>query len=280
MTLADLINLERLEILDQDEHSYTVNYSGKEYEIVKSDTSCFNSASASSGMRLCMKQQQLLEVEGIFQDEDVPEEYKEVMMFHEIRESQYAEVDFEDAHERAVNDEILYVMKFLGEERLEDYLSWVQDYRKDIPKEIGKKLIGIWEPFEEWTKECDFNGSWDDKYKAAARAVEMSRSITPEDLDDFLRRQGMTERIMNQNNYSQYRDTPLFICAAVNALPEGEVSVTLPNRVIEANNFDSDPRFFSEEQRAQGRKDAREIVQRMVKLYLTRPDAHVEVPEI
>ncbi len=39
------------------------------------------------------------------------EEFMEVMMFHEIREMEYAKTDLDNAHDRAVNDEILYVLK-------------------------------------------------------------------------------------------------------------------------------------------------------------------------
>ncbi|MBI2105782.1 hypothetical protein HYT56_03015 [Candidatus Woesearchaeota archaeon] len=51
------------------------------------------------------------------------------MVFHELREIEYREADFDDAHERAVNDEILYVLKHLGENKLEDYLAFAENYR-------------------------------------------------------------------------------------------------------------------------------------------------------
>lgn len=70
---------------------------------------------------------------GFTQADEVPNTFVEVMMFHEIREGEYRSrfgISEEEAHQRAVNDEILYVLKFFVPERQQKYFKWVQEYRK------------------------------------------------------------------------------------------------------------------------------------------------------
>ena len=96
MDLKWLINLERVNILEEAEAFYRVQYNGQEYRIMKSDRTYFANGSAtdpsvSQEIRL---EQILLPEAAIFQDEKVPQEFKEIMILHEIRESEYKNAGF------------------------------------------------------------------------------------------------------------------------------------------------------------------------------------------
>ena len=74
-------------------------------------------------------EQILLPEAAIFQDEKVPQEFKEIMILHEIRESEYKNAGFEDGHERAMNDEVLYALKFLTPKQRAAYFEFAKEYR-------------------------------------------------------------------------------------------------------------------------------------------------------
>lgn len=131
MDIADIVNLERIEIIEETEDCHRIKYKNNTYEIAKSTESCFVTHSSSPGPTLEHRlEQKLIPETEIFQDENVPQEYKEVMMFHELREMEYKAAGFEDAHERAINDEVLYVLKFFDEKTREGYLQFAREYRK------------------------------------------------------------------------------------------------------------------------------------------------------
>src|SRR3989344_4632614 len=118
MRLLDHIQLSRVKILDRNERGYLVDYGGTKYSINGGDETFFVlgsdsaiSTSVSSGAgSLILEPRLTLEhrlVQGteIFLEEDAPQKYKEVMLFHELREMEYVEAGLENAHDRAVNDE-------------------------------------------------------------------------------------------------------------------------------------------------------------------------------
>ena len=134
--IKEMINLNRLEILEETDSAYRVRYGDKEYIIKKDEESYFIGDNGTThqglglglGLSLRLELKQIISP-GIFQDDDAPRDFKEVMMFHEIREKEYSEADFEDAHNRAVHDEILYVFKFLPPEKQTEYFEFVKNYR-------------------------------------------------------------------------------------------------------------------------------------------------------
>ncbi len=145
MSLADWIELERVTIVRETDDSYLVKYNNETVEVAKDTESHWaagegvgGSAVASNGMHLEQRLEQLLIPEhGFFQDEAAPDFAKEVMIFHEIRESEYAKAGFEDAHTRAVHDEMLYVLKYFTPEQQEEYWGFAERYRKPIEEGKG-----------------------------------------------------------------------------------------------------------------------------------------------
>ena len=130
MRLTEFTNIERLEIIEETNSSYKVKYQNNIYEFIKDTESYFDSGTSQT---LSMKQELVLEQRiisenKIFQDETVPKEVKEIMMFHEIRELEYKENGLEDAHRRAVNDEIIYISKFF-ENKINDIFEFIIKYR-------------------------------------------------------------------------------------------------------------------------------------------------------
>ena len=122
--ISDLINLDRVEILEETDDSFRVKYGNHAYQIAKSDKSAFLIPSAPTlGLEMKLEQQLVLDT-GVFQDDSAPEEFKEVMMFHELREMEYKDHGFEDGHDRAVNDELLYITKFFDSARKIAYLQF------------------------------------------------------------------------------------------------------------------------------------------------------------
>jgi len=135
--LVELINLERVSIIEENEDSFIVEYKDSKHKVTKSDETYFRLPLPMSGpaMGLSLQMTQELELSlpsGIYQDVDTPKEFYEVMIFHELREMEYASNGFEDAHQRAVNDEIMYTFKFFDEETREKYAVFVEEYRSNI----------------------------------------------------------------------------------------------------------------------------------------------------
>ena len=129
--LRDLIDLPRVKILSEDETSFLIEYEGQEIPVVKSDATYFQAEAAGSvrnGMRQELRLVAALD-EKICQD-DGAREFMEVMLFHELREREYLDAGFENPHQRAVHDEILYVMAHLPE-KLREYLEFAKQYREE-----------------------------------------------------------------------------------------------------------------------------------------------------
>ncbi|MDO8642546.1 MAG: hypothetical protein Q7R76_03070 [Candidatus Woesearchaeota archaeon] len=138
MNLTDLIDLNRVEILEETEDEYKVRYGESEYTIEKSGENEWQGGSAQpTGKGMALSQgleQRLVPESGIFQDEEVPAAYKEVMMFHEIREQWYVQekgLETELAHELTLNDEISYVLKFFDKKEAQSYLKFAEKYREE-----------------------------------------------------------------------------------------------------------------------------------------------------
>ncbi|GEM_PF-5679234 len=115
---------------------YRVRYGSESYEVAKSSEFRWagSYSSPSSGGpelgQVTMQVQQLAPEHGVFGDPSVLPEYIEICIFHELREWQYANSGFEDAHERAVNDELLYTLKFFEEDTRQGYFHFAKRYRE------------------------------------------------------------------------------------------------------------------------------------------------------
>jgi len=133
MKLPNLISLERVKIVKETPDVYIVKCGNNEFQIAKDSDSHFSLGSSSPQIELGLSlnlEQRIIPETGIFQDESAPIEFKEIMMFHEIREKEYAESGVEDAHQRAVNDEILYTLKFFDKKTQEKYFKFAEEYRE------------------------------------------------------------------------------------------------------------------------------------------------------
>lgn len=132
-TVKKLITFSRVRILETTETSYKVEFEGEKYSIIKDEKSYFVSggfAGRNIGMRTELRQE-LVPLNSIFQDENAPDNFKEVMIFHEIKEKEYSDIGLEDAHNRAVHDEILYVLKHFDTETQQAYFKWAKEYREN-----------------------------------------------------------------------------------------------------------------------------------------------------
>ncbi len=130
MGLTSFITLPRVRVLKETNELYTVRYGDEKYDIGKATASYFESQQPSTELRLEQRIALAAETD-IFQDDKVPASYKEVMMFHEIREQEYVQHGLEDAHERAMNDEVLYVLKHFDAQTRDGYLAWARTYREE-----------------------------------------------------------------------------------------------------------------------------------------------------
>lgn len=132
--LEDWIEFPRLKILDEDEETFTVEYDGRETKVNKAEMKHQDAAFYSGGggaptMELRLQMQQTLQpMHGFFLDQDIPQEFREVLIFHELRESEYGG---KDAHQRAVHDEILYVIKHFPPELRKQYIEFAEKEREE-----------------------------------------------------------------------------------------------------------------------------------------------------
>lgn len=146
--LSDMINIGRVHMISEDDDCYRVMYDGEQHTIQKSDETHFlappvvggGGSGCSAELRLEPKLEQRLVLEtGIFQDDSAPDEFKEVMMFHELREMEYKKAGFDDAHDRAVNDELLYVIKHFEPGMRKEYLRFAGNVRQEAIKKKSSR---------------------------------------------------------------------------------------------------------------------------------------------
>ena len=108
--IKEVIQFPRLKIIGETDDSYLVEYGGQKISFAKGDESYFVKDPKSENS--C---------------ENVPNEFTEVMVFHEMREIEYENSEI-SAHQKAVHDEVLSVLKYLPELQGE-YFVFAKKYR-------------------------------------------------------------------------------------------------------------------------------------------------------
>lgn len=139
--LRELISIPRLEIFKETEEFFEVKLGKEKFRVAKSSETSFLAA-GTAGTHLAQRleiRQVTLPDANIFQDEEAPKEFREVMILHEIREMEYKEAGFQDAHERAMQDEALYIIKHFGPDLQQAYLEFARKYRKTKQESTGKE---------------------------------------------------------------------------------------------------------------------------------------------
>jgi len=130
LNIQNSITLSRLIIYSEDDDGYNVELEGKNFFIRKGRNSSFvlpQKHASQMGMQMIMNQGLFLDL--IEQDANAPREFIEAMMVHELREMEYVEHGLPDAHERAVHDETLYVLKHFVADIRNQYFDWAKTYR-------------------------------------------------------------------------------------------------------------------------------------------------------
>lgn len=130
--MMENIKLPRLRILKETHDGYRVQYGDEILKIAKDDTSHFISGgiqSVTMGMRMKLSQVQVLS-ENVFIGNEVPDEFREIVIFHELREIEYKDAGFDDAHNRAVHDEMLYALRYFSPEKVKEYMELAKISRK------------------------------------------------------------------------------------------------------------------------------------------------------
>jgi len=136
--LSKVIQIPQVRVLSEDDDVLIVEFNGEEQEVHKSDKTYFYARPTNSGNGQ-MSQSMALELwSGVFLDRDVPKEFRELFILHELREREYDEASLKGAHERAVNDEVLYSLKFLTPELRERYSEFVTEYRRKAKEKEDK----------------------------------------------------------------------------------------------------------------------------------------------
>lgn len=144
MSLKKQIKIKRVNILSESSEEYEIEYNGNVFSIIKGSESCFhNGTGLVSRQEMEMKleqriEQQTVQMTEIFQDVSAPKQFHEVMMFHELREMEYKNAGLKDAHKRAVNDEVLYALKYLNDEEREKYFKFSRKIREKAALELRK----------------------------------------------------------------------------------------------------------------------------------------------
>ena len=141
-SIREMIGFDRVKILEVVEGGYRVEYNGNEIEIADHEESHWASGSFGGGLSLRQELRQTMSLvpeSGLYQDRDAPEEFIEVMMFHEIREKEYAEAGFEDAHARALRDEALYITQHFDGKTQQTYLEWAKEYRLRAAEKVARE---------------------------------------------------------------------------------------------------------------------------------------------
>ncbi len=138
-----LIRIPRVVITEETADYYMVEFDGETYCFAKSDESSFQmGGGGSSGGGSLRMTQEIKTITGTFltHDENIPAEFAEVIMLHELREEEYVSCGLEDAHDRAVNDEFLYVQKYFSPDAQKRYFAFARDYRHNAVRKEALRL--------------------------------------------------------------------------------------------------------------------------------------------
>lgn len=216
--LEDWIEFPRLKILDEDEESFTVEYDGKETKVNKAEMKHQGAAFYSGGggapsMELRLQMQQVLQpMHGFFLDRDIPQEFREVLIFHELREAGYGG---EDAHQRAVHDEILYVMKHFPPELRKEYFEFAEKEREEKspqrklnPEELLQLIetngLQIWSHNFEAFDEDKIPEEGDELFPSWSNEIEVVLAEEPPPIK--AKALIVIEEIDNEGNYEAFVD--------------------------------------------------------------------------
>lgn len=158
-----MVSLPRIRFLEEDEDTLEVEFGEQTYTIAKRGNVEFTGGSSISNgtvtprLALRLKQSIVLRVDlGILIDAGVPKEFWEPMIVHEIREMEYAEHGLADKHERALQDELLYVLKHFDLDLQTRYLQFAKEYRAFEIEMINRgveKYDGEYHLFDQTTKD-------------------------------------------------------------------------------------------------------------------------------
>lgn len=130
MNLENRIFLPSLKIVEETADGFRVMYKEEEIYIAKAGESTFFSTNGLSPNMSCHQQLSLTpRLDFITQDEDVPREFISPMIYHELREKEYAEAGLDNTHERALNDELLFVLKNFDADFRVKYFEFADNYR-------------------------------------------------------------------------------------------------------------------------------------------------------
>ncbi|MBI4994434.1 hypothetical protein HZC21_02200 [Candidatus Peregrinibacteria bacterium] len=136
--LENWIGFPQVKIVAEDDDTYTVTYDGQEYtfnkEEMKEEIGAYAGGSGAVTMEIRLELRQVFQPEhGFFLNLDIPPEFIKAIIFHEIGHEKYEE--YADAHQRALHDEILYVMKHFPPELRERYFRFAEEVRERAVRE-------------------------------------------------------------------------------------------------------------------------------------------------
>jgi hypothetical protein len=138
MNIEDRIILPKIKLIEETEHGYRVNYDNREVYIEKADRSSFSLNGSSGNQRMGLELSLIPEAK-ITQDFEATREFLLAMMFHELREKEYTEAEMSNPHERALNDEVLFVLKNLNPSERKKYFAFADEYRTRKLEDLKKR---------------------------------------------------------------------------------------------------------------------------------------------
>jgi hypothetical protein len=112
--MKDIISFPRLEILKETDSSYLIKVGDKVFEIKKGKESFLDLTDISVVTGIGVRQElrkALSAYSPTKRNNKTTQNYQEADIFHDIREDEYKDAGFMDAHRRAMHDLILYVLK-------------------------------------------------------------------------------------------------------------------------------------------------------------------------
>ncbi|MBI4281221.1 hypothetical protein HY625_00185 [Candidatus Uhrbacteria bacterium] len=228
--IRGMITLSRLQIEEEDKDGYHVVFEGKNFFIAKDPESSrfiFRRVNAAQqpSMQMEMRQEALLlPSTEIFQDASAPKLWKEVMMLHEIRESEYVAAGFKDAHERAMNDEVLYIVKHFSPKDQRAYRAFAEAYRTRAKEKKEKPAS-----YEDWKNAFSERGGYYPGDEALKKIAMRIPCRTKEAFVEFQQRVLLDLDPVYDWGTHRGRLYTLLLTIA-NAIPdsEGPITLTLP----------------------------------------------------
>ena len=138
--------LARLEFISEDENTIQVLYNGLQYEVEKGDETSFQ---PTSSQRRGVTEIPWPSLQGdkenfyVSLDKQAPAEFREPMLFHELREIEYFMRNMPNTHDMAIQDELAYIRMHFPPEYQAAFIEFAETSRTQAQEKLNQEKSAL-----------------------------------------------------------------------------------------------------------------------------------------